>query len=65
MRYMQLLVLKENQKQWEMCFLYNKLTDQLSSKTYFLKVDQDTGDKWLIHGTKHSKDNLEQPGTPL
>ena len=26
-------------------------------KLDFLKVDQNTGVKWLIHGTKHRRDN--------
>ena len=29
-------------------------------KLGFLKVDQHTGGKWLIHGTKHRKDNQSQ-----
>ena len=29
-------------------------------KLDFLKVDQDTGGKWLIHGTKCHKDNQLQ-----
>ena len=29
-------------------------------KLDFLKVDQHTGDKWLIHGTKRHKDNQLQ-----
>ena len=29
-------------------------------KLDFQKVDQLTGGKWLIHGTKHRKDNLLQ-----
>ena len=29
-------------------------------KIYFQKVDQHTGGKWLIHGTKHHKDNQLQ-----
>ena len=35
-------------------------------KLDFQKVDQHTGDKWFIHGTKRCKDNqlqsLELPG---
>ena len=35
-------------------------------KSDFQKVDQHTGGKWLVHGTKHCKDNLlQKPGTPL
>ena len=29
-------------------------------KLYFQKVDQHAGGKWLIHGTKHCKDNQLQ-----
>ena len=29
-------------------------------KIEFQKVDQDTGGKWLIHGTKRRKDNQLQ-----
>ena len=29
-------------------------------KLDFQKVDQNTGGKWLIHGTKHRKDNQLQ-----
>ena len=29
-------------------------------KLYFQKVDQRAGVKWLIHGTKHHKDNKLQ-----
>ena len=38
-------------------FRYVKFTSQLSFKTNFLKVEQHTADKWLIHGAKHHKDN--------
>ena len=30
------------------------------SKLDFQKVDQHTGDKWVIHGTKRRKDNQLQ-----
>ena len=36
---------------------YVKLTNLLSFKLDFQKVDQHTGGKGLIHGTKHGKDN--------
>ena len=29
-------------------------------RLYFQKLDQHTGDKWLIHGTKRRKDNQLQ-----
>ena len=41
-------------------FLYVKLTNLLSFKLDFQKVDQHTGGKWLIHGTKRPKDNQLQ-----
>ena len=40
--------------------LYAKLTNLLSFQTRFKKVDQHTGGKWLIRGTKHHKDNQLQ-----
>ena len=30
-------------------------------KLNFQNVDQHTGGKWLIHGTKHHKDNVSNP----
>ena len=54
-----------NQKQQKM-FPYVKLTNLISFKIDFQKVDQLTGGKWLIHGTKRHKDkSVEKPGTPL
>ena len=41
-------------------FSYVKFADQLSFTTGFWKVDQHTGRKWLIHGTKRHKDNQLQ-----
>ena len=35
-----------------------KFTYPLSFQTRIPKVDQHTGGKWLIHGTKHRKDRL-------
>ena len=46
-----------NQKQQKIVFPYVKLTNLLLFKLDFQKVDQHTGGKWLIHGTKHRKDN--------
>ena len=37
-----------------------KFTYPLSFQTRIPKVDQYTGGKWLIHGTKHRKDNQLQ-----
>ena len=44
---------------------YIRLTDQLSFKTDFQNMDQHTGGKWLIHSTKHCKDNQLQSLAPL
>ena len=38
-------------------FCYVKLTNQLSVETKFQKMAQHTGGLWLIHGTKHHKNN--------
>ena len=39
---------------------YVKLTNPLLFQTGFPKLDQPTGGKWLIHGTKHHKDYKSQ-----
>ena len=54
----------------EICRIYSKImkkyhhcvkfTYPLSFQTRIPKVDQQTGGKWLIHGTKHRKDNQLQ-----
>ena len=49
-----------NQKQQKIAFPYVKLTNVLSFKLDFQKVDQHTGGKWLIPGTKLRKDNQLQ-----
>ena len=49
-----------NQKQQKIVFPHVKLTNLLSFKLDFQKVDQHTGGKWLIHGTKRRKDNQLQ-----
>ena len=33
-------------------------------KQDFQKVDQHTGAKWLIHGTKRRKESVTKSGTP-
>ena len=41
-----------------------KLSNPLPFQNFrldFQKVDQNSAGKWLIHGTKHHKDNLELP----
>ena len=37
--------------------IVSKLQPHYHFKLDFQKVDQHTGGKWLIHGTKHHKDN--------
>ena len=49
-----------NEKQQTIVFPFVKLTNLLSFKLDFQKVDQHTGGKWLIHGTKRRKDNQLQ-----
>ena len=49
-----------NQKQQKIVYPYVKLTNLLSFKLDFQKVDQHTGGKWLIHCTKSRKDNQLQ-----
>ena len=54
----------KNNKKNEDCH-DNKLTNQLSFKIDFQKVDQHTGGKWLVRGNKHHKDNqLQSPELP-
>ena len=44
----------------------SKLQTSYHFKLDFQKMDQHTAGKWLIHGTKHRKDNqLQSFGTPL
>ena len=52
--------MSNNQKQQNIVFPYVTLTNLLSFKLDFQKVDQHTGGKWLIHGTKRHKDNQLQ-----
>ena len=50
-----------NQKQQKSCFpSCQKLQTYYHFKLDFQKVDQHTGGKWLIHGTKRRKDNQLQ-----
>ena len=49
-----------NEKQQKSVFHYVKLTNLLSFKLYFQKVEQHTWGKWLIHCTKRRKDNQLQ-----
>ena len=41
-------------------FLYATLKNYYQFELDFHKVDQHTGGKWLIHGTKRHKDNQLQ-----
>ena len=55
-----------NQKQQKMLSLMSNLQTYYHFKLDFQKVDQQTGGKWLIHGTKRHKDNqLQNPELPL
>ena len=49
-----------NQKQQKMFSLMSNLQTYYHFKLDFQKVDQHTEGKWLIHGTKHRKDNQLQ-----
>ena len=49
-----------NQKQKQMLSLMSNLQTSNPFKLDFQKVDQRTGVKWLIHGTKRRKDNQLQ-----
>ena len=46
-----------NQKQLKSCFPLCQAYKPTILNLVFKKVDQDTGGKWLIHGTKRRKDN--------
>ena len=45
-----------NQNQQKMFFLMSNLQTYYNFKLNFQKVDQHTGGKWLIHGTKRRKE---------
>ena len=47
------MYIKHNQNNDNIGFHYVKLTNQF----HLEKVDQQTVGKWLMHGTKHHKDN--------
>ena len=50
-----------NHKQKQNCFsLMSNLQTYYHVKLDFQKVDQHTGGKWLIHGTKRHRDNQLQ-----
>ena len=49
-----------NQKQQNVIFSMSNLQTYYHFKLDFQKVDQHTGGKWLIHGTKLRKDNRLQ-----
>ena len=46
-----------NKKQQKIVSLMSNLQTYYHFKLVFQKVNQHTGGKWLIHGTKHHKDN--------
>ena len=47
-----------NQKQQKLFSLMSNLQTHYHFKLDFQNVDQHTGDKWLIHGTKRRKDRI-------
>ena len=49
-----------NQKQQKIVSLMSNLQTSYHFKLDFQKVDQHTGGKWSIHGTKRHKDNQLQ-----
>ena len=49
-----------NKKQQKLFSLMSNLQTYYQFKLDFQKVDQHTGGKWLIHGTKRHKDNQLQ-----
>ena len=49
-----------NKKRQKLFSLMSNLQTYYQFKLDFQKVDQHTGGKWLIHGTKHRKDNQLQ-----
>ena len=54
-----------NKKQQKLFSLMSNLQTYYHFKLDFQKVDQQTGGKWLIHGTKRHKDNqLQSPELP-
>ena len=53
-----------NQKQQKMFSLMSNLQTYYHFKLDFQKVDQHTGGKWLIHGTKRRRDNQLQSLDP-
>ena len=60
--------MSNNQKQQKKLFFFmSNLQTYYHFKLDFQKVDQHTGGKWLIHGTKRHKDvqSVAKPGTPL
>ena len=44
----------------KLLFIASHLQTHYHFKLYFQKVDQHTRGKWLIHDTKHRKDNQLQ-----
>ena len=52
--------MRNNQKQKKLFSFMSNLQTYYHYKLYFQKVGQHTEAKWLIHGTKHRKDNQLQ-----
>ena len=50
----------------KLLFIVSNLQIHYHFKLYFQTVDQHTGGKWLIHGTKHHKNNqLHNSNSPV
>ena len=60
LRYMQIHVYKQFKTMKELFFIMSNSQTHFHFKLYFLIMKQYTGRKWLIHGTKHHKDNQLQ-----
>ena len=56
-KYIHTSIIKNNEK---VVLHYVKLVPTIISKQILKKVDQHTGGRWLIHSTKHGKDNKLQ-----
>ena len=57
----------QNTKRLDLLSIMSNLQPNCCLEFDFQKVDQHAGGKWLIHDTKHRKDNqsIAKPETPL
>ena len=56
---------KKKKKNEDLQSIMSNLQPNFCSKVDFLKVDQHTGGKWLIHDTKRRKKSVAKPETPM